>query len=304
MFILSFLRIIKFGLQDIFRNFWLSLVTITIIVLALFSINMLLLVDMATGSAISVVKEKIDVSLYLKPDAVEEKILALKSEISNFSQVKEVKYISKAEALESFKAKRQSNPEILEALKILGKNPLSPTLIIKSKDIEQYDALITNLNKIDSDIIESRNFDDHKASLIKINNISRKINEIGVLVSFIFVVITLLVVFNAIRVAIYTHKREIGIMRLVGASNWFVRSPFLVSAIIYALLGVLIIIAIFYPFLMLIQPYIATFFTGHEISLTGYFNDNFLNIFGLEFLGAVLINILASYTAIRRYSKV
>jgi cell division transport system permease protein len=304
MFILSFLRIIKFGLQDIVRNFWLSLVTITIMVLALFSINMLLLVDMATQSAVSLVKEKIDVSLYLKPDAEEDKILALKSEISNFSQVKEVKYISKAEALENFKAKRQANPEILEALKVLGKNPLSPSLIIKSKNIDQYDELITNLNKIDSDIIESRNFDDHKESLAKINAISRKINEIGVLISFIFVVITLLVVFNAIRVAIYTHKREIGIMRLVGASNWFVRSPFLVSAIIYALLGVLIIIAIFYPFLVIVQPYVETFFSGYDINLVGYFNNNFINIFGMEFLGAVFINILASYTAIRRYSKV
>jgi cell division transport system permease protein len=304
MFILSFLRIIKFGLQDIVRNFWLSVVTITIMVLALFSINMLLLVDMTTQSAVSLVKEKIDVSLYLKPDAEEDKILALKSEISNFPQVKEIKYISKAEALESFKAKRQSNPEILEALKVLGKNPLSPSLIIKSKNIDQYDELITNLNKINSDIIESRNFDDHKESLAKINAISRKINEIGVLISFIFVVITLLVVFNAIRVAIYTHKREIGIMRLVGASNWFVRSPFLVSAIIYALLGVLIIIAIFYPFLMIVQPYVETFFSGYDINLVGYFNNNFINIFGMEFLGAVFINILASYTAIRRYSKV
>lgn len=304
MFLLSFFRVIKFSLQDMARNIWLTVVTITILILALFSINMLVTVNVITEAAVSSIKDKIDVNLYLKPTAAEDKIMALKAEIGNFSQVKEISYISKAEALENFKTKHQSDPEILEALRQLGENPLTPTLIIKAKNLEQYDELITKLNKIESDIIESRNFASHKLLLSKIDNLSRKVNKVGVFVSLVFIIISILVVYNAIRVAIYTHRREIGIMKLVGASNWFVKSPFLISSIIYSLIGVIITGVIFYAFLVVLQPYLETFFMGYSINIISYFNQNFLYIFGLEFLAAAFINILASFTAIGRYSKV
>lgn len=304
MFLLSFARIIKFSFQDIGRNIWLSIVTITILVLALFSINMLLTVNFIINTAIDYTKEKIDINLDIKPEANEENILALKARITNLREVKEVKYISKAQALEEFNINYRDKPEVLEALREVGKNPLSPSLVIKARNINDYDALINELNKIEDEIIEARDFDDHKTLLNKINGISKKVNKIGIFVSSIFVLVTLLVVFNAIKVAIYTHRREIGIMKLVGASNWFVRMPFLISGIIYALVGTAIIIAVFYPSLTLMQPFLESFFAGYKIDVVGYFNHNFIIIFGSQFLGAALINILASFTALRKYSKV
>ncbi|MBU0722302.1 ABC transporter permease [Patescibacteria group bacterium] len=304
MFLLSFLRVIKFSLQDIVRNIWLSIITIIIITLALFSVNLLLAVNILTTATVSSVKEKVDISLYLKSDAQENLILALKSEISNLDSVKQIDYISKQAAIESFREKHKNNPEILQALLELGKNPLSPSLIIKPKDINNYDELIVSLNKINNNIIESRNFDDHKAILAKINNIAEKANQAGLFVSSLFILITILVVYNAVCVAIFTHKREIGIMKLVGASTWFIRAPYLISGMIYAFLGVITIIIIMYPFLSLIQPYLATFFSGFEVNLLDYYNSNFLLIFGLEFLAASLINVLASLVAVGKYSKV
>lgn len=304
MLFLSFLRIIKFSFQDIGRNIWLSIVTITILILALFSINLLLTVNVISNSAIESVKEKIDINLYLKADTSEDKILALKAEISEFKHVKDINYISKAEALESFKIKHKNDPEILDALRELGKNPLTPVLLIKANSIDDYDGLISSLNKIDDEIIESRNFDDHKLILGKINNISDKISKAGVFISLIFIVISILVVFNAIRVAIYTHRKEIRIMKLVGASNSFVKAPFLISGIIYSLIGTIVVIAVFYPFLTLLQPYLETFFVSYEINIVSYYNANFIKIFGLQFLGATLINIVASFIAIGRHSKV
>lgn len=304
MLLLSFARIIKFGFQDIFRNIWLSLVTVVILILALFSINMLITVDLISKAAVNSVKEMVDVNLYLKPEAEESQILALKSKITALDQVKEVKYVSKADALELFKAKHKNNPEVLDALRELGKNPLTPTLLIKPKNIDEYDQLISVLNSISSEIIESRNFDDHKAVLTKINIISQKVRQAGIILSSIFVLITLLVVYNAIRVAIYTHRREIGIMRLVGASNWFIRAPFLISSVIYAALGCAAIVGIFYPFLTILQPYLEAFFIDYKINLLTYFNDNFLQIFGLEFLGALTVSGLASIIAVGKYSKV
>lgn len=286
------------------RNIWLSIVTVMILVLALFSVNLLLAVKVLSSSTISAVKQKIDISLYLKSAAEESRILALKSQLSNLDSVKQVDYISQQAAIESFREKHKNNPEILQALLELGKNPLSPSLIIKPRDVDNYEELIVSLNKIDDDIIESRNFDDHKAMLAKINNITEKASEVGLIISSLFVLITLLVVYNAVRVAVYTHRREIGIMKLVGASTWFIRAPYLISGIIYAFLGVVLVIIIFYPFLSLLQPYLETFFSGFEINILDYYNHNFLAIFGWEFLAATLVNFLASSVAIGKYSKV
>lgn len=304
MFLLSFFRVIKFSLQDMARNVWLSVITIIIIVLALFSVNLLVAVKVLSSATVAAVKDKIDISLYLKTDAPESGILALKSQISALDYAKQVDYVSKQAALPIFQEKNRNHPEVLQALIELGMNPLSPSLIVKPKDINHYNELIASLNKIDNDIIESRNFDDHTAMLSKINSITGKANQAGLFISSLFVLITILVVYNAVRVAIYTHRREIGIMKLVGASTWFIRAPYLISAMIYALLGVAIVMVLLYPFFSLIQPYLTNFFTGFEVNLLAYFEANFLMIFGLEFLAASLVNILASLVAVGKYSKV
>jgi len=304
MFLLSFLRVIKFSLQDLARNIWLSVITVIIIVLALLSVNLLLIVKVLGSAAVDAVKEKVDISLYLKSDAEESRILALKSQISGLDSVKEVTYTSKQAAIESFREKHKNDQQILAALLELGTNPLSPSLVIKPKDINNYEDLIAGLNKIDSQIIESKNFDDHKAMLAKINNLTDKASAAGLAISFLFVLITILVVYNTVRVAIYTHKREIGIMKLVGASTWFIRAPYLISGVVYGLIGVAAIIVILYPFLSFLQPYLAVFFSGFNVNILEYYNNNFFTIFGLEFLAVTLVNFLASLIAVGKYSKV
>ena len=304
MFVISFFRVIKFSLQDIARNIWLSIITVIIIFLALLSVNLLLVVKVLGTSTVEAVKEKIDVSLYLKSDAEESGILALKNQIGDLTSVKQVDYITKRQALAGFRQKHKNDPEVLAALLELGNNPLSPSLIIKPKNIDGYDELIANLNKMDDDIIESRNFDDHQTMLAKINDITAKASRVGLFVSSLFALFTVLVVFNAVRVAIYTHRREIGIMKLVGASTWFIRMPYLISGIIYALLGALAVIIIVYPLLGLAQPYLAEFFSDFNVNLLDYYNSHFLIIFGLQFLAAAAVNVLAGLVAVGKYSKV
>lgn len=301
---LSLFRAIKFSVQDFYRNIWLSIVTIIIIVLALFTINMLLTVQVIGNTAVLAVKEKIDVSLFLKSNASEESIMALRSVIGGLSQVEDISYISRDQALNDFEEKNRSNPELLESLRQLGKNPLTPTLVIKPKNIDQLDELIANLNKIDDPIIESRNFTNYKLMLSKINGITDKVSEAGILLSVIFVFITLLVVYNSVRVAIYTHKTEIAIMKLVGASNFFVYLPYVFSALIYTIIGIVAVMIIFFPFLTLLQPYLETFFIGYNINIVSYFSSNILKIFGLQFLVASTINISASLIAVKKYANV
>jgi cell division transport system permease protein len=302
--IIAFLRAIKFSIQDIARNFWLTLVTIIILVLALSLVNILLTVQVVTQSAINSLKEKIDVTLDLKSQAQEGEILALKSQVSNLDKVRSVEYVSKTQAIEAFRKEHENDPDILQALRELNANPLTASLIIKPKDIDQYDALITDLNKIDSPIIDSRNFDNPKTMLDKINVVTDKINQIGIAVSLLFILITILVVYNSIRVTIYTHQKEIRVMRLVGASNWFIRAPFLISSIVYTAIGLLLTLLLFYPLLNLMQPYLEYFFNGYKLNLIVYFRTNFILIFGTQFAVAGLVNLLASFIAVRKYSRI
>ncbi|MFA6994905.1 MAG: permease-like cell division protein FtsX [Patescibacteria group bacterium] len=297
-------RIIKFSFQDIVRNVWLTIATVMILLLALFSINTLITVRLISDNAVTAIKEKIDISLYLKADATENQIMDLKTQIADQPNINKVIYISKQSAIDAFRVKYENNPEVLAALQELGRNPLSPSLTIIPQNFDESNLVINRLKTIDNPIIESRDFSDNTAILAKINNITSRINEVGLFIISIFILISLLVVYNAIRVAIYTHRQEIEIMRLVGASGSFIYMPYLCSAVVYALLSVLIIISVFYPFLTLLQPYLEAFFMGYNINILSYFVDNFILIFGVQFLVVVIINALASLLAVRKYARI
>jgi cell division transport system permease protein len=284
---LSFLRIIKFSFQDIFRNIWLSIVTITILILALFSINMLLTVKLVSENAVTAVKEKINISLYFKADASEATILDVRQKVEAMPDVKGAIFIPKNTALDNFRNNNKNNPEI-----------------ITPKDFNNSAHLITSLKMLESDAIESRDFSNNSVILEKINFITARVNEVGLFLILIFVLTSLLVVYNAIRVAIYTHRQEIEIMRLVGASNFFIYMPYLFSAFIYALVSISIIVISFFPFLTILQPYLEVFFTGYSVNILSYYVNNFLLIFGLEFLAVFVITLLASLLAARKYAKV
>jgi cell division transport system permease protein len=301
---LSLFRIIKFSFQDIVRNVWLSIVTVTILILALFSINMLLTVRLISTNAIQAVKEKMNISLYFTTDANETDIMDVRNKVSSWPEVKSVNFISKDQALQSFRDKYQNNPGMLSALQLLDKNPLAASLTITPVNLDDSSQLINDLKFLQSDAIASRDFSDNSSILNKINSITGRINEIGLFLILIFVLTSILVVYNSMRVAIYTHRQEIEIMRLVGASNFFIYMPYLVSAFVYALLAILTIIVIFFPFLSLLQPYLETFFASYDMNLIVYFLNNFWVIFGGQFLAVLVINGLASLLAARKYAKI
>jgi len=300
----SVFRVIKFSLQDFFRNFWLSFVTLTILILALFSINLLIIFNVVAKSAITAIENKIDISVYFKPSISGDQVKNVQRYLQGISQVKEVQYISQDQALENFKTKHQDNPKILESLKEIEQNPLGASLVIKAKSTDQYTLILEQLEDPQySNLIESKNFDDHKTVINRITSITEKVNYGVFVIALIFTIISILIIFNAIRMAIYTHREEIMAMKLVGATNWFVRAPYLLQGVIFSFLAVIITIIIIYPLLGFVQPYLSLLLES-DFNIVKYFNQNFGLIFGLEFLGAIVINLLSSYWAINRYVRV
>ncbi len=300
-------RIIKFGLQDFWRNIWLSFITIMVLVLALFSINLLIIFNVLTDEAVNFVEQKIDLSIFFKPEVIEDKINQIKSQLVALPQVKSVDYISKDLALQQFKEKHRDEPKILEAINEISDNPLGASLVIRAYRVEQYSAILEKLNNpnfLPDELVQDKSFDDHNLLISRITDLKQKVSQVGLILSGLFGLIAILIVFNNIRVAIYTHREEIGVMRLVGATSWFIRAPFIFESIFYALLGGLLTIVIFYPFLGFVQPYLVNFFAGTGFDVLTYFNQNFLRIFGFEILATIILCMVSSSLAVGKYLRV
>lgn len=298
-------RIIFFAWQSFYRNIWLSLVTISIIVLTFISINFLLVVNIISDQAIAIVQDKVDVSIFFKPDITESQVFEVQSFLTSLPEVNEIEYVSQQEALDAFKLAHLDNEVIIQSLEELDENPIGATLQIKANNIEEFENIVSALdNSQYNNLIAERSYEDHKTYIEKIESISENVKKFGWITSAVFVLIALLIVFNTIRVAIYTHRQEIAIMKLVGATNWFIRSPFLLEAVMYGVVACLVAVIIVYPTLNVIQPYVTSFFLSDEFNIAAHFRGNFWQIFGLELLIVILLNIISSSIATRRYLKV
>ncbi|MFA5076387.1 MAG: permease-like cell division protein FtsX [Patescibacteria group bacterium] len=298
-------RVLKFALQDFYRNIWLSLVTITILVLTLLSVNFLIVFNHLTKTAVSLVEQKIDVSVYFKSSVTEDQIGQMKSYVLNLPEVSTVEYVSQEKALAEFKQKHQDNEAILGAIAELDSNPLGATLRVKAHKVDGYPAILSAIDKAEyNQLISRKDYDDHQVMIGQISNITERIREVGILIVLIFAVIASLIVFNTIRVAIYTHRQEIATMKLVGATNWFVRLPFVVESIFYSILGLSLTMIVLFPLLKVFQPYLALFFGTGQFNVIDYFLANFGVTFGIELVAIILLNIISSYIAISRYLKV
>ncbi|MCH7492584.1 FtsX-like permease family protein [Patescibacteria group bacterium] len=298
-------RTIKFAVQGFFRNFWLSLVTIIILVLTIFSITVVAGINVVAEQAIESVQDKIDVSIYFKPGVSEEEVINVRDRLQELSLVESVLYVSKSEALEKFRVQHQDDQIILDSIDQLEENPLSATIVVKANNLDDYPTILAVLENPEIDaLVLDKNFDDNKLVISRLSDLSDKIKRVGIIISSIFVVIAILIVFNTIRINIYTHREEIAIMKLVGSSNWFVRVPFIFESIMYAIIAVIISVAILYPLLGLVAPQVSNFFDGYNLDLIEYASSNFLRIVGLQFAFAVILSVLSSSLAIGRYTRV
>jgi len=305
MLVVSFFRIIRFAWQGFWRNFWLSFITISILVLTYLTINFLIILNVIANSSVSAIQDKVDVSLYFENTVEKEKIDEVKEFLQTHPDIKEVRLITADEALKNFRELHQDDEIILESLEELDGNPLGATLIIKGESVESYKKISTIIdNSKYSDIVVDKNFEDSEKFIAVIEDISSKVNRFGIIIASFFVFISLVIVFNTVRVAIYTHKDEITIMKLVGANNTFISTPFFIESMLYALIACGISVLITLPALDFIQPYITSFFKDVSVDVVSFFEIHFKKIFGYQLLGIIVICVLSSSIAIRRYLRV
>jgi cell division transport system permease protein len=294
------LRILKYGVNSFLRNGWLSASTISIMVLALLVFEGLIMFNVISTGAITAIQEKIDISIYFKTNVGEDSILNIKRSLEGLTEVKSVEYISRDDALRIFRESHKDDPVITETLDQLDENPLLASLNIKAQDPRHYSAIASYLDKpaFNEQIEKITYAQNHLIIERLIAFVDTMRNGGAVLTSFLSF-LAIMITFNTIRLAIFSNSEELSVMRLVGASNNFIRGPYIVTGVLYGIIGAFISFLLFIPILNFISPYISNFIP--EISLNQYFASNFFSLLFYQILFGVGLGILSSVIAIRRY---
>ncbi len=255
---------------------------------------------------ISSIQEKADISVYFKENALEEDILRVKEEVSKIPEVKSVKYISKENALENFVQRHKDDPVLMESLAEVGRNPFLAALNIQAFEANQYLAVANFLDSTLSssyrELIEKVDYYQRKPVIERIFAMTSGIKETGIFLSVVLAIVAILITFNTIRLAILNQREEIKIQRLVGASNWFIRGPFLVQGVIAGMMSTLVCLSLTALVCWIFSPRIEILFS--DLDVWGYFTANFFIILLVQLVTGIGLGIISSTIAIRKYLKV
>lgn len=298
-------RVIKFATQNFFRNAWLTAATVSVLALTLVSVNVLVALNVLGKIAVSAVESRIDVSVHFKPEVEESRVQTVKTALLSMAEVKEVQYFSPAEALARFSQDYIKDEQVLRSLGEVGENPFGATLVIRARSLDGYPKILASLNDPSfSSLIDGKDFDDRQAVIDRVKRVSVNLQYFLLAVSGVFGFITLLIVWNAIRVSVYTRREEIGIMRLVGASNGFIRGPFYIETMFWSVLAFAIALGVFLPAMAVAQPYIARFFGSTQVDVLGFYRANLATLVAGQLIGVAGMAALTTLMATRRYLKV
>lgn len=296
-------RIFKSGWLSFSRDGGLAVATCLIMVMTISLATSLFLLKDVSQFLISTVQEKADISVYFKESASEEDILKVEEEISKIPEVKDVKYVSKEEALESFVQRHKDDPVLMESLEEVGGNPFLAALNIKAFQASQYQTVANFFETGTSEnLIEKVDYYQRKPVIERIFALTSGMGKAGIFLSIVLAIVAILVIFNTIRLAILNQKEEIKVQRLVGASNWFIRGPFLVQGAISGTLAAIICLLIFTLICWFLSPKIEILFSG--LNIWKYFTGNFFTIILIQLAAGIGLGVISSTIAIRKYLKV
>jgi len=295
-------RVVKSGLVSFWRNGWVSLTTIMVMIITLSVLGSLLFGKAILLSVLGQLQNKVDITVYFKADAKESDIVTLQESLSGLDEIKDLNYVSREDALVAFRNRHAENTLIIQSLEELEDNPLGASLNITAQNPSQYESIARFLEASVFSSIDKINYRQNKVVIDRLTNILQTSKNLGTGISIVLIVIALLVTFNTIRLAIYTSRGEIKIMRLVGASNRYIRSPFIVEGILYGFISAVVTMTLFYPLTLWLGPLSERFFG--DINIFYYYIANFFQIMLLLSAVGISLGVVSSWFATRRYLRV
>lgn len=301
-------RTLRAGFVSFWRNGYVSLASVLVMTVTLSVIASLIFIGAMLNSTLNNIKDKVDINVYFVKDAAEADIQLLQKSLTSLPQVAEVEYISAEQALADFRERHQDDELTLQALNELGGNPLGASFNIKAKDPSQYETIVKFLsdrkdsNAAGESIIDRINYSKNKQAIEALNRIITASNRLGTIIAIFFMLVSILITFNTIRLAIYVFREEISVMRLVGASEMYIRGPFVTVGIMYGVASGLVTLILLYPVLYWVGPIASDIGTG--LNLFSYYLQNFGYLFVVLVGSAVVLGAISSFLAVRKYLKV
>ena len=299
-----FKRITKAGFINFKRSGLISWAAVLVVTITLSVITAIILLQAVLHFSLAQIKDKVDVTIYFTTDATEDKIMLLKNSIAQLPEVAEVTYTSAEDALRAFRDRHANDYPTIQALDEIKDNPLGAFLNVRTKEISQYET-VANFLKSDNalvlgsaNIIDKVNYNQNKLVIDRLNAIISGAQKLGFLLTFILIIISIIITFNTIRLTIFISKEEIGVMRLVGASEMGIRGPFMVEGAIYGIVATLITIVPFWPITAWFGNNMTNFL---GLNMYDYYVANILQIFIIILLSGVFLGMISSFLAVRKY---
>ncbi|HUD06546.1 MAG TPA: permease-like cell division protein FtsX [Candidatus Saccharimonadales bacterium] len=300
-------RVIKSGTQNVLRNATLAVAAIAVMTITLTTVLFLYIVNITFDNTIHQINAKIDISIYLNDQVTDTQTNNLIVQLKHTGEVQSVQYISKSQALALYIQQNSGNSQLQSAIAETN-NPLPATVIVKPinpSDLGQIKNLLNEPQILVLQSDPSSYSGSLKTAIDRIAKTTTVFREIGIIGTVVFAVVSMLIIFNTIRIAIFNRRDELTIMRLLGASNWFIRGPYIVESTLYgiisALVSMLIVNSIFYT--------VSNSFQANSLGLlnlgyaTSYFRRNLIWILLIQLGLGILIGAVSSLIATRRYLK-
>jgi cell division transport system permease protein len=306
----TLIRVFRNGIINFARNLSLAAAAIAVMTVTLTIILFSLIVNATFSNTINQITSKIDISVYLNDSVTTQQVNNLMTELKNLPNVRKVGYISQDQALTEYKTENSTNKSLLQALSVIGTNPLPASIEISPVNPDKIQIIKNFLDKPQNITLQDPQAGtsysgNEKAAIDKIAHATDIIREAGVVAVIVFACISVLIIFNTIRMTIFNRREEINIMRLLGANSWYVKGPFIVESSLYGIISALISILI-----------IDVLFVGSASALQasslglldiGYANHDFKVHFWilltLQLVVGILIGAASSLIATRRYLK-
>ena len=299
----SIKRVIRLGWISLSRDGGVIVTTIFVLVLTIALITSIFMIKGIGGFIISSIEEKVDISVYFKENVKEDEIMDMKEKIYSVSEPENIQYVSREQALDDFMERHQEEPVLMQSLEEVGVNPFLASLNIQASDPGQYEKITKFLEGAEfKESIEKVDYYQRKPVIERIFSLTNSLKQIGIVLSVLLVFFSVLVVLNTTRLAIYNLKEEIQVQRLVGASDWFIRGPFLVQGIGAGIVAALICFILFAFGSWAFSSNINALFG--DLDVWKYFTDNLLSIMMIQLLTGIVLGIGSSLIAVRKYLKI
>jgi cell division transport system permease protein len=305
---MSIRRVLVSGWKNFARGGAVSAATVLIMTVTLAIIGSLIFLSALLTFTLNTIKAKVDVSVYFVTTATEPQILAVRDQLQQLPQVASVTYTSADDALAAFRDRHASDQLTLQALDELGGNPLDASLEIQANDPSEYESIVNFLQASPAlsvggtSIVDRINYAQNKEVIDRLSLAIQATREIGFAVVILFALASILIAFATVRLAIYTSRDEIGVMRLVGASNSYIQWPFIITGIITGAVAAALVLLLLWPATWYVGGRTASWFGG--FNLATYYSGHFFLIFLILMASGIVLGAIASVFAIRKYLTV